>query len=362
MTVRPLPAAPAALAATIILCAPCASPAADGSPPAPAADKFDWIQLDTDEWLKGKIEVMYQDSLEFDSEKLDDLQFDWSDVKQIRSAQILQVRATGNRVAVGRVVLEDGEVRVLGDAESRFSRDEIISVTAGVPRELNYWAARVTLGATAREGNTNQIEASTSLSLQRRTIENRMSLDYVANYTRSESVETANNQRVNLSWDHFVTDRFFLRPLTGEYYRDPFQNLAHQISAGTGVGYQVLDTAKTGWEVFAGPGYRVIEYDDVEPGEDSTERSWLFFAGTNFDRELSDWIDLTYEYEFQITSESAGLYTHHMVGGLDIELTHKLDLTLSVTWDRTEKPQPDSDGMVPKKNDWRYVVGLGWNF
>ena len=351
----------AIIAAAPLLALP-GSAAARWSPPPPMPDDFDWVQLDSDEWLKGTIEVMYQNTLEFDSEELDSLELDWSDLKQIRSAQVLQVRATGNRVAVGKVLLEDGEIRVLGESETRFPRDEVISVTAGAPREINYWAARATLGVTARQGNTDQVDANTSVSVQRRTIENRIRVDYAANYSRTDDLETTNNQRVNFNWDRFVTDRVFLRPVTGEYYRDPFQNLAHRLTAGTGIGYQVLDTPKTTWEVSTGPGYRYIRYDEVEPGESSTERSWLLFAGTSLDHELRDWIDLTYEYSFQVTSEAAGLYTHHMVGGLQIELTDQLDLDLSLTWDRVEKPQPASDGTLPEKDDWRYVIGLGWEF
>ena len=37
----------------------------------PSAEKFDWVQLTSNEWLKGEIKGMYKDSLEFDSDKLD---------------------------------------------------------------------------------------------------------------------------------------------------------------------------------------------------------------------------------------------------------------------------------------------------
>jgi hypothetical protein len=32
---------------------------------------FDWIQLTSGEWLKGELKVLYNDSLEFDSDELD---------------------------------------------------------------------------------------------------------------------------------------------------------------------------------------------------------------------------------------------------------------------------------------------------
>ena len=43
----------------------------------PSAEKYDWLQLTSNEWLKGEIKGMYKDSLEFDSDKLDLLEIDW---------------------------------------------------------------------------------------------------------------------------------------------------------------------------------------------------------------------------------------------------------------------------------------------
>lgn len=53
-------------------------------PPSAPRDKFDWILLTSGEWLKGKLERLYKRKLEFDSDKLGLLEFDWKDVKQVR--------------------------------------------------------------------------------------------------------------------------------------------------------------------------------------------------------------------------------------------------------------------------------------
>jgi hypothetical protein len=42
----------------------------------PPEDSFDWIQLNTGEWLKGRIKAMQDRQLEFFSEKLSDMTFD----------------------------------------------------------------------------------------------------------------------------------------------------------------------------------------------------------------------------------------------------------------------------------------------
>ena len=55
------------------------------TPPPPAPDKFDWVQLTNGEWLKGEIIVLYDGNLEFDSDELDLQTFDLDDVQHIRS-------------------------------------------------------------------------------------------------------------------------------------------------------------------------------------------------------------------------------------------------------------------------------------
>ncbi|MEJ2515645.1 MAG: DUF481 domain-containing protein [Gammaproteobacteria bacterium] len=327
----------------------------------PVPEEFDWVRLPSDEWLKGEVKAMYDDELEFESDELDTLVLDWNDIKELRSAQVLQVRATGDRIATGQVVLDDGQIGVVGES-ARFPQDEIISITAGEPREINYWAARVSAGATMREGNSDQRDFSARARVLRRTVTGRIGIDYIGTYSETDNVETDNNHRVNANWDRFLTDRFFLRPIFAEYFRDPFQNIAHRWTVGTGFGYQIIDTSETSWEVFAGPAYQYTQFEDVEPGEDGTEDSFAAVAGTKFDHELTDWIDVFYDYRFQVTSSRNGKYNHHMTGGLEIELTDQLDLEFSIVWDRIEDPQPDEDGVIPEKDDWRYIVGLGWEF
>ena len=74
----------------------------------PSAAYYDWIQLTSDEWLKGDLEAMYDGKLEFDSDELDMLSLDFEDIRQIRSARVLQVRMLGNIDRVGRLLMADG--------------------------------------------------------------------------------------------------------------------------------------------------------------------------------------------------------------------------------------------------------------
>jgi hypothetical protein len=44
---------------------------------------------------------------------------------------------------------------------------------------------------------------------------------------------------------------------------------------------------------------------------------------------------------------------------LETELTTWLDVDLSFVWDRLQNPTPESDGTVPKQDDFYVILGLG---
>ena len=68
------------------------------------------------------------------------------------------------------------------------------------------------------------------------------------------------------------------------------------------------------------------------------------------------------EYRGIFTSREAGETTHHAVGTLSLELTKRLDLDVSFIWDRITNPTVGSDGVQPKPDDFRLVLGLGIDF
>ena len=329
-------------------------------PPTPPPDMFDWIQLTSGEWLKGELIALYDDKLEFDSDELDDLTFDWEDIRQVRTGRTVQVRFM-DRSLSGRLVVDGNSIQVVGDTTQQFDRAELVSITPGEPRESSYWSGNVTVGFNLREGNSQQVEANTLASARRRTVSTRVVLDYAGNYNVTDDVTATNNHRVNGGLDWFVTSRFFVRPIFVEYLRDPFQNFAHRWTIGAGLGYNLIDTSRVTWEVNAGPAFQHTTFVSVEEGE-LKEKTGAFFAGTTYNNELTDDIDYTLDYRFMLVKPESGRYTHHFLTGLSIDSVGPLDFDISFVWDRVQRPRPDELGLVPKKDDYRLIIGLGFDF
>jgi hypothetical protein len=63
-----------------------------------------------------------------------------------------------------------------------------------------------------------------------------------------------------------------------------------------------------------------------------------------------------------LTSQEAGLYTHHAVSTLEFGIKRHLDLNISFVSDYLQDPKPEASGVVPQHGDYRLIVGAGVKF
>ena len=329
----------------------------------PPIDEYDWIQLTSDEWLKGELISLYDDELTFESDNLGRLSIDWEDVRILRSHGNLSINVQGRDPLVGKLRIDDQQVLIENaDKTRKYSRTKLVSITPSAYRELDNWSAKATLGFNIRQGNADTTEYNLVVGLDRRTPGSRISLDYLGNFNETEGQQIANNHRLNGSYNLFRGHRFFWRPLIGQYFRDIVQNIDHQGTLETGLGYELIDNSRTEWIVSGGLGVNYIRYRSVEEGHDRGQRSPAFSLGTDYQTELTSWMDYLFLAHVTFLDEDSGSYQHHLLTTLSTELTGRLDLDVSFIWDRIQKPQVRADGSVPEKDDYRLMLGLGFEF
>jgi len=346
------------------------------SPVTPEPDDWDWIQLVSGEWLKGEIIEMYDDVMLFDSDELDEQSIDFVDIVTVRSGGTMRLMFLGQEITTGQLLIEGDNVRVFGDEGGTFKKSDVVTIAAGAPKEINFWAMKVGLGLNIRTGNTEQTDWNLNARFQRRTAKNRITIDYLGAYSEvtqlidptdptlgTERRQTANNHRASAGWNKFISDRFFVSPIFAEWYRDPFQNIDARWTVGVGAGYDIIDTPKTGLSIEGGPAYQSSQFSsvDLDTGSDS-ESTPAFVLDTNFDKELSGWMDFIWTYRFQIVNDESGSYNHHMVTSFETEITSLLDFDVSWVWDRIEDPRQNQDGTTPKSDDNRFIVGLSFDW
>lgn len=334
--------------------------------------EFDWLRLSSGEWLKGDIVSMYDESLDFDSDKLDMQSIDWDDVAELRSKGWQSIRMVDGTIAEGYLVVNEGNITLVRQGVStNYHLSDLVSIASSSVNEWDLWDGYANVGINLQGGNTEQLDYTITAGIQRRSSTSRFKADYTANYSESEieddqgvssDVQTADSQRLTSTYDWFFNQKLFIRALDAEYFSDKFVNIDSRITVGVGVGYQLIDTKKANLEFTLGPSYQTTTFDNVAAGEDDQENSAVLALGTSFDYEITSDIDYDASYQIKFVNEASGNKIHQFQTGVEIELAGDFDLDLTFYLDRTDKPKADENGIFPDKNDYRFVVSLGYDF
>ena len=289
--------------------------------------------------------------------------FDFEDIQQIKSHQTLSVNVENFALVSGILRLRDDKVTIIqGDVQYTFERDKIISFAPDAKDERNFWSGKVTFSFDMRKGNSDQIDYSGELNLKRRTAKSFLNMDYLGRISFKESTEIANDHRLNIKYDRYITRYFFWTPISAEYYTDRYKNIANQLTAGGGIGYTIYDEKDIFWSVSAGPAIVYTNYDTVQENEEKQNYSPAFEMSTKLEYELSKITDLKFDYKVTLSDSKVGHYKHHMIMKFENELLSWLDLDLTGVWDYVASPQEDNQGSIPKKSDFQFLVGIGIDF
>ncbi len=221
---------------------------------------FDWLQLTTGEWLKGRVKFMYHDVVEFDSEHLEILDVDMEDIELLDVQQPMSVNVEHVGTVTGIISIRGANVYIHHDGkQDRFDRSAIISFTPAGTSEFRLWSIKIGLSMDFRRGNTNQSDVTAMIKTQRRSAVSRYTLNYIGNLSSSHTastnpVVTEHNQRFTAEADFFASRHLFYRLISGEFYRDPIQNVSRRLSVYSGIGYMLNDSRRTDGHILGGAG------------------------------------------------------------------------------------------------------------
>jgi len=331
-------------------------------PPGLGQDGSDWLQLKSGEWLRGRLKYIQERKVEFDSDELEDLSLKLKDVRQLYPAEQWFTRFYGRDEIYGTVVISNNVVQVSGPEQVSLPRDQLTGITTGGKRERDFWSGKVSLGLNFQRGNTKQATESASAELARRTPATVIQLNYLGNFSEVNGEQNANNHRINGFYDIRLNRDWFLRPVQLEYYRDQLANIAHRGTIGVGLGYYFFDRDGLEWLVSGGPAYQYTRYSTVEAGQADTTSTPAVTLQSSFKADITQRLKFIQTFGATLTSQEAGLYSHHAVSTLEFEIKRHLDLNVSFVWDYLQYPQTESSGVVPQHSDFRLIVGAGVKF
>jgi hypothetical protein len=337
-------------------------PTGDWRPPALAPDPKhakDWLALKSGELLRGEIEYMRDEKVYFDSDELEDLEIDWSDVNAFGSPKNNTYRFGDDEIVTGTAEMRGGVIRIdTGTGIREFPRSAFYSMIEGELRELDYWSLDASVGLTWRSGNSDQADLTARIDLKRETALTRILASYESAYSEVESDEVTDNQRLTSYFAYFVTTRTSLAVPIVELYRDRVRNLDLRTTVAAGVGYDVVDRPRVEWNVLGGAGYQRTEYSAIEQDEPDTSEDGALLFKTSLELDITPDVDWDSTYTLVAVVSDWDKTSHHLTSVFSFEVWGPLDLDVSFVWDRIEKPAADPDGETPKSDDFQLTVGV----
>jgi putative salt-induced outer membrane protein YdiY len=320
---------------------------------------WDWARIDSGEWLKGELIVVQSNSMTFDSDEFNELEFDWSDVLDLRLASPRIFRRTGNRIYVGTGDLHDGVLRIhqADGVVVEVPHDEVVSITYSEELELRRWSVKIGANLAARTGNTDQQDLGANALLRRDATFTRWENRYNGAIGKVNGENTTNNHRASTIFDLLITNRFFVRVPSFEFYTDEFQNIDERYTTGVGIGYEPIDNRFAELRLTIGT---AGQFTENSGGTRSTDAAIL--ASTDLALNLPRDLDLDLRYALQLLVTDIGRTAHSTSAILSFDIWDPIDLDVGAYWDRIEQPERDDGGDRPKSDDFRLTVGLSVEF
>ena len=352
----------AALATAMLTAVSLAQPPDLAEPPELGAKGMDWVKLTSGEWLAGEIKGMRDVELEFDSDKLNSITLDWSDVAGLRSTAVRTYRFDQLGVFTGTAAMQDGQIAVrTADGEVRsFPRESLLLIIEGKGSEWDYWSAQASLGLVLRSGNSDQQDFNAHAHVRRQTPTLRSDFNYTGNFGEVEDVRNVDNHNVNVNVDRLITKGFFITLGSINWVRDPFQNIDSRTTIGAGVGYDIYRLPNFEWGIGVNAGYQATRYVSVLASEDDSDDTFALIPSTRVEWDITSDVELDASYTAQIAMPETQNAFHHAETSLSVDVWGDiLDLNLALIFDRIETPRTNEDGITPERNDFRTSFGLG---
>ncbi len=333
-------------------------------PPGVGHDGYDWIEIKSDSWLSGRLKYLQDRQLEFENDQLGWQSFDLKDILQVYPARPAWAMFYGRKEPVfGTIVISNGLVEVSGPEQLVFPRNQLLGLTpSGGGGRVRYWSGNFSVGLSLQSGNTTATTLTTSGELARRTPNTELLLDYTGNYSQASGVQSANNQRIDSSYDIRLDRHWFVRPAALTFYYDPLYNIEFQGTAAVGGGYYFYDRRGLTWYVAAGPACVYTKFEAVESSQADTATTPAATLQTYIKVDITRRLTFTEKVQGVFTTQEAGRYSQYAITTLQYKVRQNLDLDVSLVWDYLQNPRQQSNGETPAKSNTYLTVSFGVNF
>jgi putative salt-induced outer membrane protein YdiY len=346
------------------------------------AAEADQLTLKNGDRLSGTIVKADAKTLLLKTDFAGDINLQWDAVTSIVSSQTLHLALKDGQTIVGTVTTTDGKfevatketgpvaatkdavVGVRNDAEQKAYDDQIDRLRH--PHLTDFWSGLLDTGLSLTRGNSESLNYSLSGKAARVTDRDKISVYTTAVYANSTvnglNSTTAHAIRGGVRGDLNVSEHLFVFGFTDFEY-DQFQDLDLRNVVGGGLGYHVIHTKATTFDLFAGGDYDqdffgAIAATATTPATAAvTRKSGEIVLGETFNAKINNRTTVTEQFSLYPNVSDTGSYRFQF----DATAATKLKSWLS--WQVTYSDRYLSDPLAGfKKNDVILSTGVRLTF
>ena len=231
--------------------------------------RADQVTLKNGDRLSGTIVKTEDDAkaLLIKTELAGDVTISWDAISGIISSQPLHITLSDGRVIAGTVSTTDGKLEVATKEAGTVTaaHDSVKAVRNDAeqaeaerllhPRLRDYWAGMLDVGLSVTKGNSSTTALAVAGKASRIVPKHKLSLYYASVYSKDSaqtpSVTNANAMHGGIRYEFSLTPRVYVFAFT-DFDSDELQNLDLRNVLGGGLGYHLIATKKTQFDVFGG--------------------------------------------------------------------------------------------------------------
>lgn len=219
--------------------------------------------------------------------------------------------------------------------------------------------AALGLGASMSSGNTDATNLSLTGDAVRVTDQNKISLYGNAQYARSDGVTTSEQVRLGGRYDHNIGSAYFA--FGGlDFERNKFSNLKLRSQLSGGLGWHVVKSPTTTFDVFGGLSYTSDDYFDpaVIDGQSRSSYDYMgLLLGEESTHKLSENTSAKQRLTLVPNLKNSGEFRANWDAGLAVAMSKALSLNVGVSVAHNSDPGPGR-----KSTDTLLTTGISVKF
>ena len=320
----------------------------------------DKVTLKSGSFLTGEAGLIQAGKLLFKSDDLGDLKIDIANITSLDVEKSHVVQYKDNSVETKILTVKDG---ALWDDKAKL---DMANVKATDPVEET-WHGSVNVAFNAARGNTFDTSASVLANVNRRWEKDRLNVNL--NYVYKEAGKSGGpTDKTDDRWDVEAKHDHFWFPAVYNYEnlkweRDVIQDLDARYRVGLGGGYQWLEnrvfesTGKWSFNQELGVNWIKEEYDNNDDAKKNGYCALRYGHHFAYIPKWAETIEIFHTFEILPEVDEWEKFLAKADIGFTTKIIYDFDLIAKIEWEYNSKPANDR-----KKDDTRYIVGLGYKW